>query len=265
VLNLDPFLGTSSLDSLGNSLADTAFEALVSPPVARDPAEEIDTAGLALLSGRKSDGGGGSFDRVVLVLVVVDLGYSLVFLVVLLLVVARVDTSTDVSRTSNGADEQLGFVVSSGQLSVFGKSEGDLDMALFDVIRVSDMDIVSSERRVKTDMSSEGVQAEFDGSGSVGDGSTHNWMRLEMALDVMLGEDEASDAKDDEEGKEQLDSPTKRALLLALSTGLSVASESGPEAAATRSGCTDDELNVRVVERISGKLSQVELLFSRIF
>jgi hypothetical protein len=122
-----------------------------------------------------------------------------------------------------------------------------------DLVRVSDLDVVGSERRVETEVGAEVGQRKVDGGGSIGDGNTDDWVHLLELVDMMPRGEETDQAEQQADGEEPPDGPTNGAARLGLSVGVAArATESAPEAstaASLRSGLTTDgELDVGFVE-----------------
>lgn len=82
------------------------------------------------------------------------------------------NTESDELGTSDVASEVLGIIFSITEFGVLGKVERDGDGVVGDLVRVGDLDVVGSERRVETEVGAEVEQRKINGGGSVGDGNT---------------------------------------------------------------------------------------------
>jgi len=269
MFNPDELLGPSSTNGLGNSLRNTLLEALVSEAMTGPIPEKRNGASFASIGGGEGDGGGNGLGSLVMTMILVMLAFlalvevdflvlGLITLRLLVVVSVGVDASADVVATSNGAGKDLGFFVIvvvitlHQELGVVRESKVDLDVALLDIVGVSDLDVSGGKGWMEPDMGPPRVERKQDGSArGVDDGYADDGVLFLVETGQAFVNGRAGDSKEYGEDQEHTDEPANKAPGLALApggAGVVTSSEPGPEASTARRLTADDELDVRFVE-----------------
>jgi len=198
VLNLMPLSSLGRLDGLPDGLANLLTEELRQELVAElgPLAHERHRARVAQLFCGQSDTGGGGLD---------PLG----------ILVLGVDSNTDESRAINRADEVFGGLLIVGVVHVLGQVELEGDVTSLHGFGVGDVDVAGGDGLVKADVGP--LAGKRQGERDIGallDRHAGDRVRLDDAVHLLLGNEESTDAKEQDEGHEDpQDLPSQRPLL----------------------------------------------------